>query len=328
MRKISILVLFALLIGACAPLSLTPQTTIEEGTPVVVDYGGTNGEIARQHLEALTEIGARMPGSAEEAEAGQYIADTFEKLGYRPEVQPFTAVGEDDQAIDSANIIAVKGGNSSQVIVVGAHYDSSDESLGTDDNGSGVAVMLEVAELVKDKTTPYTIYFIAFGAEEAGLLGSNAFVSSLSDSEVSNIILFVNLDSISAGDIAYVYSLETMDTSARDWAIGWAQSNGYDLQPIQNVDLTDPDGGGGSADYAAFQEAGIPFAYFEATNWTLGDHDGYTQVDPNYGNEGAIIHTQYDNLAYLDETFPGRVNERLDLFVTVLYNILTQYERP
>ncbi len=285
---------------------------------------GENGQIARQHLDALTDIGARWSGSEEETEAGQYITGVFDGLGYGSEFQPFTAVSEDGETINSANIIAVKDGQSSRVIVVGAHYDSSDEGLGTDDNASGVAVMLEVAELVADEVTPYTIYFIAFGAEEAGLLGSDAFVSSLSDSEAPNITLFVNLDSVSAGDIAYIYSPENEDATARDWAMDWADSNGYDLQTVPNVNLSED--GSATGDYAAFEEAGIPWVYFEATNWTLGDHDGYTQVDPQFGNEGAIIHTQYDNLDYLDETFPGRVDEHLDLFVTVLYNILTQFE--
>ena len=92
------------------------------------------------------------------------------------------------------------------------------------------------------------------------------------------------------------------------------------------MNLSDEDGYA-TGDYDAFQQAGIPWMYFEATNWTLGDQDGYTQVDPQYGDQGAIIHTRYDNLQYLDQTFPGRVDQHLDLFVNVLHHILTEY-RP
>jgi Zn-dependent M28 family amino/carboxypeptidase len=285
---------------------------------------GEHGQIARQHLEALTAIGARWSGSGEEAEAGQYIVDAFDEMGYGSEFQPFTETSEDGETVHSANIIAVKEGESPEVIVVGAHYDSSDEGLGSDDNGSGVAVLLETAGRVADQSTPYTIYFIAFGAEEAGLLGSYAFVSSLSDSEISGIILFINLDSISVGDITYVYSPEDA-SDARDWAMDWANANGYDLQTIWNVDLYDEDGYP-TADYGAFDDAGIPWIYFEATNWELGDQDGYTQVDPQYGDEGAIIHTEYDDLTYFDDVFPGRVERHLDLYVSVLYALLTEYE--
>ncbi len=290
--------------------------------PVVVQ--GENGQIARLHLEALTGIGARWSGTAEEAQAGQYIVNAFAAMGYGSEFQAFTDTDDDGDRVHSANIIAVKDGESSQVIVVGAHYDSAEEGRGSDDNGSGVAVLLEVAQLVADEIIPYTIYFIAFGAEEAELLGSYAFVDSLSRNEIPDIVLFVNMDSISIGDITYVYSPEN-DSDARDWAMDWAEANGYDLETIWNVDLYDEDGYP-TADFGAFDDAGIPWIYFEATNWKLGDEDGYTQVDPRYGDDGEIIHTRYDDLAYFDEIFPGRVNQHLDLYVSVLYALLTEYK--
>ncbi len=330
-RIVPLFLLWALIAGACAPLSFVSGGVTEEAyydteEPIIQPSGGPvgeNGQIARQHLEALTDIGARWSGSGEEADARQYIVEAFDAMGYESDVQPFTAIGDDGDSVESANVVAVKNGDSTQVIVVGAHYDSSDEGLGSDDNASGVAVLLEAAALVKNESTPYTIDFVTFGAEEAGLLGSYAFVSSLDSGEANNIILFINLDSVAAGDITYVYSPENKP-QARDWTINWANANGYDLQTIRNVNLSDQ--GDPTADYAAFEEAGIPWIYFEATNWTLGDQDGYTQVDPQYGDQGTIIHTQYDNLQYLDQTFPGRVDQHLDLFVSVLHHILTEYQ--
>jgi alkaline phosphatase isozyme conversion protein len=328
-RILPIFLLFALLAGACAPLSSIPVAKSTEvpvyatEVPLPRAPAGESGQLARQHLQALTDIGARWSGSQEEVAAGKYIVKAFDKMGYGSEFQPFTATGDDGETVNSANIIAVKDGESDRVVVVGAHYDSSDEGFGTDDNASGVAVMLEAAELVADQSTLCTIYFVAFGAEEAGLLGSDAFVSSLSAGEVSDIALFVNLDSVSAGDIAYVYSPEK-DAAARDWTMNWAGSHGYDLQTIRNVDLSDE--GDATGDYEAFDLAGIPWIYFEANNWNLGDKDGYTQVDTQYGDQGAIIHTEYDDLAYLDEVLPGRVDHNLDLFVQVLYHLLIQYK--
>jgi alkaline phosphatase isozyme conversion protein len=295
------------------------------GEPSTSSPVGSYGETARSHLEALTEIGPRLAGTDEETTAARYIADAFAEMGYATETQPFSAQSEDDEAIDSANVIAIKDGLSTQAVVVGAHYDGVDDGMAADDNASGVAAMLEVAELVVNTETPYTIYFVAFGAEEAGLLGSDAFVSSMSASDRSDIVLMVNLDCLIAGDITYAYSPENA-VAARDWVIDWASSNGYDLQTVPNINLADEEGGG-TGDYEAFDLAGIPWLYFEATNWGLGDQDGYTQVDPQYGDQGAIIHTEYDNLTYLDETFPGRVDEHLDLYVAVLFNLLTQWEK-
>jgi hypothetical protein len=64
----------------------------------------------------------------------------------------------------------------------------------------------------------------------------------------------------------------------------------------------------------------------ESTNWTLGKKDGYTQVSPEYGENGEIWHTKYDTLEYLNATFPGRVQKRLELYVTLLEAILTDFE--
>jgi Zn-dependent M28 family amino/carboxypeptidase len=274
-------------------------------------------------------MGPRWVGTPEDLEARQYIAGVFESIGYTAEILPFTAFDEyEEEYVDSANVSAVKAGRSPLEIIVGAHFDSSDEGDGVDDNASGVAALLAVAEMVYPVDTPYTIRFIAFSGEEAGFLGSTVYVEQMDAGERANVVAMVNLDCLVAGDIPYIYSDEGADAAARDWILAWAGANGYPLQTIPNVDLTDEDDGYGTSDYDPFRAAGIPWVYFEATNWNLGDQDGYTQVDERFGDDGAIIHTEYDTLEYLDSTFPGRVDERFDLFTTVLYTFLTQYQAP
>lgn len=284
------------------------------------------GSIARSHIEALTAIGARVSGSGNERAAAQYIVEVFTRLGYTPETETFSAWDEDEYEFTSKNVIAVKQGKSPREIIIGAHYDSGNESLGADDNASGVGVLLEVAEHIAQIETPYTIRFIAFGSEENDLDGSYHFTALMTQAEVDNTIAYINLDSLAAGDIPYVYSDEGQDAFLRDWVLAWAGKNGQPLQTIRNVDLTD--GGDYVADYGAFADRDIPYIYFEATNWTLGDRDGYTQVNPQYGDEGYIWHTQYDNLTYLDVTFPGRVDEHMRVFVSALYAICTEFELP
>jgi Zn-dependent M28 family amino/carboxypeptidase len=303
--------------------TLAVATLVPLGTPIA-KYGG---EVARPLIRDLSNIGSRMAGSQEEAKTAQYIADVFKAIGYSPESQPFTT-DAGSKTISSANVIAIKNGTSSQEIIVGAHYDSADVGLGADDNASGVAIMLEVAKLLQNVPTPYTIRFIAFGAEENGLLGSYAYLNQMSQEEFENAIAMIDLDSLIAGDIAYVYSDEEPQSAVRDWALEWALGNGFNLQTVRNVDLNDPTSGKGSSDFAPFREAGIPFAFFQSANWTLGDKKGQTQVDPRYGDKGVIRHTKFDTLEYLDATFPGRVDERLNLFISILYNLLTQFEAP
>jgi len=242
-------------------------------------------------------------------------------------VQRFAFTTEDDEDLESANVIAVKRGASSQEIVVGAHYDSVDVGRGADDNASGVAVMLEAAARVRPVETPYTIQFVAFGAEEMGWHGSRYHVGLLGEAGVESVVVMVDLDSLAAGDLCYVYGDEGSRGAARDWLLDWAQREGVALQtqPGENPDY--PAGTTGDwSDHVPFKEAGIPYAYFEATNWNLGKKDGWTQVPVSLGEEGEIWHTKYDSLRTLEEMFPGRIAEHLEIFGAALYALLTEYE--
>ena len=292
--------------------------------PSAVTYGG----LARQHLQAIAgEIGQREPGTAEERQTAQYIQSVFAGLGYSPEIQEFSVYDEEeDEEFTSANVIAVKPGLSERVLVVGAHYDSAYErgSYGADDNASGVAVLLESAELLKELETPYTLQFVAFGAEEFDLDGSYAFVERLSRAERQAIVGMVNLDSLIAGDKTYVYGNAGPGT-LRDWVLEDAIRWNFDLEGRTAAELNNPDGSPCEcADYDAFESAGIPFAYFEATNWDLAP-DAMTQVDLRYGDRGKIRHTEYDTIEYIDATFPGRIDHHLNLFVTLLVDLLSGY---
>lgn len=271
--------------------------------------------------ELADGIGARYSGTEAERRAEAYVRSALEGFGYAVETQEFTfreGGRRSASTYTSANVVATKRGRSDRVIVVGAHYDSGDEGDGADDNASGVGVLLAAAEAVRSVGTPHTVVFVAFGAEEADdMFGSAHFVDQLAPDARDSVVAMVNLDSVSAGDLPYVYG----DAGALlDWTRQAATRAGQSLETRPVSDLHE------DADYVAFQQAGIPFIYFEATNWNLGDRDGFTQVDPRYGRDGAIIHTRYDTMAYLDATFPGRIDERLGLFATVVGKILTEYE--
>lgn len=301
------------------------QDQPEEKQEPAVPYG----QPARRWLEEIVgQFGARPAGSQTERKAAGYIAGQLEEMGYFVEVQPFTFDEDGGETIQSANIIAVKQGLSEREIIVGAHYDSGDEGDGADDNASGVAVLLETARRIIDLETPHTIRFIAFGAEENGLIGSNDYVRSLPKMALENIVYMVNLDSLIAGEIAYVYGDADFKGNLRDLVLKEARRLGYDLEGKTAEELDPPDDPCECSDYFPFKQAGIPYIYFESTNWNLGDQDGWTQVDEDLGDDGMIWHTPYDTIAYIDRIAPERIDERLDLFVTLLIEVLTRYELP
>src|SRR5215212_3654749 len=336
-------ILFASILISCAPVTPSPtaiptkrpaatETSISTEeipqiteTPIQTNVPSA-GDLALAHMDSISNgIGSRPAGSEQEAQTVQYIVKVFEKLRYPSQVQPFTVI-VNGNTIQSANVIAVKQGLSSQEIIVGAHHDSVKVGKGADDNASSIGVILEVADRIQYKETPYSIRFILFGAEEAGLQGSKYYVSQMTKEQKQNTIAMINLDSLTTGDMAYIYGDQGESGVIRNWALDYAAKHNLTLltQPGENPKY--PAGTTGDwSDHAPFKEAGIPYTYFESTNWTLGDKDGYTQVDPQYGEDGKIWHTQYDTLEYIHATFPNRIQERLNLFVTLLEAVLTEF---
>ncbi len=301
------------------PLVISTVTSIPPAMPSPVPT-------AREYMLALSEsIGPRVAGTPNEAKAAQYIEAAFKHLGYVTFTQPFsfTTTAKPARTLSSANVVAVKTGLSAREIIVGAHYDSVGVGRGADDNASGVAVMLTVAARIKEAQTPYTIRFVAFGAEEEGVKGSGYYVSHMGVADVRNTLVMIDLDSLTAGDIAYVYGDAGGTGITRDSVLGMAKKEGLDLRTQMGENPDYPAGTTGPwSDHAPFNSIGIPYIYFEATNWGLGKKDGWTQVDEKLGDKGEIWHTPYDTLQYIDTTFPGRIDQHLKLFVAVLYNTL------
>ena len=107
------------------------------------------------------------------------------------------------------NVIAdTPGGNADKVIVVGAHLDSVGEGPGINDNGSGTATILEIAEEMSELGIEprQKVRFAFWGAEESGLLGSEHYVSSLSETALSKIYANLNFDMLGSPNFArFVY---------------------------------------------------------------------------------------------------------------------------
>ncbi|GAA2165031.1 Zn-dependent M28 family amino/carboxypeptidase [Humibacillus xanthopallidus] len=113
------------------------------------------------------------------------------------------------------NVIAeTPGGDPNNVVVVGAHLDSVPRGPGINDNGSGSATILEVAETfaAQERTPKSKVRFAWWGAEEFGLLGSNHYVASLTPAQLDTIALNLNFDMI--GSPNYVRFVYDGDNSA------------------------------------------------------------------------------------------------------------------
>lgn len=314
-----LLLAIAVLIGAAPGSAQSPVTDIA---------ARIDPAVLRDHVYALSvEIGTRPAGSEAEARAAAYIAEQLTGWGYTVDMQEFvTARGT--APITTCNVIAQRpatlpdeaGGR----IIVGAHMDSVTAGAGADDNASGVAVMLAVAEAVADLETVRPITFVAFGAEEIGLRGSTHYLASLTQLEIAEIQVMVNVDTVGAGDHFYVYagamtesqSFSTPYTPGPTWARDLALRLGAALGHA--VQTTPPDSWNGFigpwSDHQPFADRGIAVAYFERWNWEAGS-------DPNWGQEtasGDILHTSRDVFENVDPALMQPVAETLAAFVAAL----------
>jgi len=161
----------------------------------------------KNHITYLTadKLQGRFPGTQESSQVVKYIVKQFKRAGIKAidhnYLQEFTAKIRvkkgvtDIPSVKTCNVVGLLEGTDpilkNEYIVLGAHYDhlglngaSSKKPdtvgihHGADDNASGTAALLALAEkLAADKTKlKRSVIFIAFGAEEQGLLGSKYFV--------------------------------------------------------------------------------------------------------------------------------------------------------
>lgn len=147
-----------------------------------------------QHLDALQKVadangGTRASGTPGYAASRNYIVQKLRAAGYRPE----TARGNPDN-----------------VVMTGAHLDSVLEGPGINDNGSGSATNLEIAEqLAKVKNLKNKVRFAWWGAEESGLLGAEHYVADLAENNpdaLGDIALYLNYDMVGSPNFArFIY---------------------------------------------------------------------------------------------------------------------------
>jgi Zn-dependent M28 family amino/carboxypeptidase len=115
------------------------------------------------------------------------------------------------------NVLAqTKTGSPHDVVTVGGHLDSVPAGPGIDDNGSGVAAVLETAlQMGSSPPVHNAVRFAFWGAEEIGLLGSANYVQSLNADELKNIALYLNFDMLASPNPAY-FTYDGDQSAARD----------------------------------------------------------------------------------------------------------------
>ena len=310
-----------LIIGMCA--ASLPQT-------VRAEYGDNAYSFMKQ-LQSNYPYRQVNSSNGMLSGAEEWLKAQIVTMGYEYMAQPFTMTSADGVTpCYGENLIFSKQGASDRVIVVGAHYDCVEQTFGTDDNASGVGVLLELASIYSTKESPYTIRFILFSAEEPGCLGSQYYVDNLSQEERDRIACMINIDTIAAGDNMYLYGGTVDDSGSivQDWAVYQAQSAadllGLDMSFHPDVNDSFPTPTKATAsDQMPFANVGIPYIYCEASNWNGEPYTNFYQTSNSAVNGGTIMHkAEYDNLTFIENTFGTRAYEHLQAYAKLLDYLL------
>lgn len=303
----------------------------------LISAGYVEGEDVVDHNFTWSKYYKKETNLEETITASKYTTDgkLYKRVGRKyEESEDGTHVKAD---ITGTNIVVTKKGKTDKQIIVGAHYDGA----GTGDNGSGISLGLITAMNLFKVETEYTVKFVFFDAEEYGLYGSTAYANDMTEEEINNTLYMINMDSLVCGDYCYLYggvedpeAKTVTQTGAYENAMAVAESLGLTFKsnpwtyenptPGFETPLYAAPSTGDWSDHVGFKSVGIPYVYFEATNWEIPgpykEYDGYGETYL----VGMLMNTPNDYLEYIESYFPGRILSHLTQFSTLLNALVTQ----
>lgn len=253
-----------LLIALIVPLLWVAPTGRTE-TPL--DYREMIPSETMEHVWRLARgIGVRVRGTPNERRAALYIARQFEKSGYRVHIQKFEVDGK-----TSRNVVARWPGVIEHPFVVGGHMDTIAGSPGANDNASGIALMIEMADIISNSYKAKLFKFVAFGSEEYGAngrhhIGSLTYVNRLGRRGRNRSPGMVSVDMIADGRPLLVGSSGIAGDVVANELYRQIKAAGI---PVRYRTLCD------CSDNGPFEHAGIPASFM----WSGDDPDYHAPSD-------------------------------------------------
>ncbi len=262
-----VLLLVAALLAGCT--TRLPRPSGDTSAQQLV--AGVSGDAAVSHLQALQGIadgngGNRAsPGPGYEGSV-DYVASVLRGAGYDVTMRTYP-VDPDERGSDDARqvmlrqvIAQTRTGDPKDVVMAGAHLDSVSDGPGINDNGTGVAALLEIAtRLGGSPPVDHAVRFAFWGSEEEDLNGSTYYVKSLAGPERDALMLYLNLDMLGSPNAGYFVQggeghkpSQTGPPGSAEVARVLADQLATTGVTVERTPFDD------SSDYAAFIAAGIP----------------------------------------------------------------------
>lgn len=262
------------------------------------------------------DIGARPMGSPNERRVAEFALQKFREFGltdaYMMPIKEYPGhLGGTPTNTQSGVAIGVLRGKSDRIIVLGAHMDSADPDVpGANDDGSGCAVLIELARVLSKRSNESTILFALFGGEEAGLKGSHHFIENYND--LGRVVLMLQVDMANGSPLLFP-TLDFDKGSAPKWLV---QASYEEFAKLGYTGLHFPTdffvfmgampGGGVGSDHEPFLQKGIP-----AIDFTSDARDPIHTPQDNFANFKVSGLKRSGDLIYrLVERFDAGVPEQ------------------
>lgn len=196
---IACLVIVLSLLGGLAYLRSAPGKSWDKPLPPLTASQQTLSGLLRQHVEQVASVEHHYATPAALAQSADYIRNYLKQQGFSPRRQ----ILEGDASKIHNIYVDIPGANpiANTYVLIGAHYDSALRAPGANDNGSGVAALLELARLLKQKPpAKQTIRLVFFVNEEppyyrTSQMGSLAYAKEARLNQ-DNIIAMLSLETL------------------------------------------------------------------------------------------------------------------------------------
>jgi Zn-dependent M28 family amino/carboxypeptidase len=259
---------------SCRSLAFTAAAAVLSFAIAAPAFAGP-GDKAIDDVRILSadDMQGRAPGTPGSEKARAYILSRFAQVGLSPIgdkfEQPFTYAKRDGSTVQGTNLVArIKGTKGGAAMVVSAHYDhlgvrDGQTYNGADDNASGVAGLLAVAEAFKAKPPKHDVILAVVDAEEGGLRGAKAFVAA-PPVPLASIALNVNFDMLSKNAKNELYVSGTAPFPyLKPILVKVATTAPVTLKLGHDTDADGKDNNWtNQSDHYAFAEKGVPWVYF------------------------------------------------------------------
>ncbi|MDH5507034.1 MAG: M28 family peptidase [Anaerolineae bacterium] len=155
-----------------------------------------SGEAAlAKEAEFVMQFPYRHSGEPNNRLAAEWLYEQFSALGLSCKLDEWEVVNY-SKPVKLQNVVCVLAGESEREILVSAHHDQSPDTIyGADNDGSGIAILLQLAEIFASEGKPrYTLVFLSTDGEEYGMLGARQYIETHPDTE--NIIAGFSMDNM------------------------------------------------------------------------------------------------------------------------------------